>query len=117
MKTALKIKAIIGIILALLFCTVCLFDYFSISKDSFEYEMIYHISKDSSYWKFQSIENFKIWNLTQIGLCVFYILLNIIFLIKRSKYMKNIMLAVESLVIIWVILQIFQWYGLGFDHF
>lgn len=116
MKIALKIKAIIGIIVALLLGIVCLFDYFSINIDSSEYEMIYHISKDSSYWRFQSIENFKIWNVIQISLCSIYILLNIFFLIKEGKYIKYVLLAVESLVIILIILQILLWYGSGFDH-
>lgn len=116
MRMALKIKAIIGTILALLFGIVCLFDYLSVGGNSSEYQMVYHFSESSQYWKFKSIENFKVWNLIQISICVFYIILNIFFLIKGSKYLKYVLLTIESLAVIWVILQVYQWYGSGFDH-
>jgi hypothetical protein len=113
---ALKIKAIIGIILALLFGIVCLFDYLSIGRNSSEYQMVYHFSETSQYWKFQSIGNYRAWNLIQISICSIYIILNIFFLIKGSRYLKCVLLGIESLAVIWVILQVYQWYGSGFDH-
>lgn len=112
----LKIKAIIGILLALLFGIVCLFDFLSVSGNPSEYQIVYHFSESSQYWKFQSIENYRIWNLIQISISSIYIILNVFFLIKGSKYLKYVLLTIESLVIIWAILQVYQWYSSGFDH-
>ena len=113
---ALKIKAIIGIILALLFGIVCLFDYLSVGGNSSEYQIVYHFSETSQYWKFQSIGNYRVWNLIQISICSIYVILNVFFLIKGSKHLKYALFAIESLAVIWVTLQVYQWYGSGFDH-
>lgn len=112
----LKIKAIIGIILALLVIAVCLFDYLSVEENSSEYQMIYHFSESSQYWKYQSIRNYRVWNLMQVMISGIYIILNIFFLRNGSKYLKYVLLVIESLAVIWVMLQVYQWYGSGFDH-
>jgi hypothetical protein len=113
---AFKIKAFVGIIVALLFSIVCLSEFLSVVEYSAEYQMVYHFAENSEYWKYQSIENYKLWNLTQAVVSSIYILLNVVYIRKRSTNVQYVLLMLESIAIISVIQHLYQWYSSGFDH-
>lgn len=111
-----KWKSYILIGLSVILIFLILADTYSISISPEEYAKIYNFSEISTEWKFKSVINYIISNITFIFFLIIYILLNMFFLIKRNKSIKKTILVIEIVILIYLIINLFISYQNGFDH-
>lgn len=116
MKKAYLVKTIILMLLSSVFALVCLGEYNSIEQNLAEYMKVYHFSEDSPIWKYRSISNYKTWNLILFSILSLYLIVNILFLIKRRKYLKYTIIGMDIIALFWFIFSVINWYKIGFDH-
>jgi len=117
-KTRLKIKSCIGIIIALLIIFLSFFEIIDYNYNPLEYERVYHIGSKGVEWKYQNGQNFISWN---IGLSIFgilYIITNLFYTLKfkKNKYLKLIIICEEIIFLIYIIKSLFEWYLIDFDY-
>lgn len=116
MMTFLKIKSIFIIIVGLIFAVVFVSEIGAINENAEEYIKIYGISESSPEWKYQSVDNFKKWNVI-IGLLVlFYVFLNGLSLITKKLSTKYLVLIIDVLIMMLMIINFCLWSASGFDH-
>ena len=118
MKKIIKIKIIIGMIVALLLGLLILLDVFAISDNPTDYIRVCEISDSSPHWMFKSVTNYVIWSLGQAVICLTYIALSLIVLIKKqSNILMKSLIVFEIIVLIWFIRYYYLFYASGFDHY
>lgn len=112
----LRIKSFIGIAIALVLLIVFFLEVGAINETPEDYVNVYHISEKSDNWQYKSIENFQIWNVLGGLVCIGYIIISIINLLKRIKVLRYGILIFEIVVIAWSVYNFYFWAGTGFDH-
>ena len=118
MKKIIKIKIFIGMIVALLLGLLILLDVFAISHNPTDYIRVCEISDSSPHWMFKSVTNYVIWSLGQAVICLTYIALSLIVLIKKqSNILMKSLIVFEIIVLIWFIRYYYLFYASGFDHY
>jgi uncharacterized membrane protein len=117
MKPILKIKTILGIIVAVIICILTIFDISQISTNTFNYIRVYSISPNSSHWMFRSVSNYTNWRVIQLVMCCIYICLSGLFLRSKSKILSKILLSIEIIVITLFIRSLYLWVASGYDHY
>jgi hypothetical protein len=117
MNKIIKIKTIVGIIVALIIGLLTLLDIFAINGNSIDYTNIYHIAENAPHWMFKSVSNYTLWSILQVIICLVYVGLSILTLLRKPKGLVKILLVFEILVIIWFIRYFYLWYTSGFDHY
>lgn len=118
MKKIIKIKIIIGMIVTLLLGLLILLDVFAISHNPTDYIRVCEISDSSPHWMFKSVTNYVIWSLGQAVICLTYIALSLIVLIKKqSNILMKSLIVFEIIVLIWFIRYYYLFYASGFDHY
>ena len=118
MKKIIKIKIIIGVIVALLLGLLILLDVFAISDNPTDYIRVCEISDSSPHWMFKSVTKYVIWSLGQAAICLTYIALSLIVLIKKqSNILMKSLIVFEIIVLIWFIRYYYLFYASGFDHY
>jgi len=118
MRKIIKIKTIIGIIVALILGLLILLDIFAIADEPTDYIRVCQISDSSPHWIFKSVSNYIIWSLGQATICFIYVALSLIVLIrKQSKILMKSLIVFEIIMLIWFIRYYFLFYASGFDHY
>mgnify|MGYP001175554073 CR=1 FL=1 len=118
MKKIIKIKIITGMIVALLLGLLILLDVLAISDNPTDYIRVCEISDSSPHWMFKSVTNYVIWSLGQVAICLTYIALSLIVLIKKqSNVLMKSLIIFEIIVLIWFIRYYYLFYASGFDHY
>lgn len=118
MSVLFKIRSCIGIIVALFVSFLSFFEIMDYNTNPLEYERVYHIGSEGVKWQYQSGQNFITWNTGFIIITILYVIANLFSLLKfkENKMLKFIVLCVEIAFLIWVILSLYEWYLIDFDH-
>lgn len=118
MKKLIKIKTIIGMIVALIIGLLILIDIFAILDNSTDYIKVYQISDSSPHFMYKSVSNYVMWSIEQVIICLTYIALSLVVLVKKqtSTLMKSLVVF-EVVMLIWFIRYYYLFYASGFDHY
>jgi hypothetical protein len=117
MRRIVKIKIVVGILVALLVGLLILIDIISLNKNTVDYINVYQISEDAPHWMFKSVNCYVGWSLLKIGIIITYMIFSILALIKKQKRLIKGLLIFELIVLIWVIRYLYLFYASGFDHY
>ena len=117
MNKFIKIKTIVGIIVALLIGLLNLLDIFSVKANPTDYINTYQIAEGASHWMFNSVSNYIVWSVIKVIICFVYIGLSVLALIKRPKILIRLLMVFEIIVLIWTIRYFILYYLSGFDHY
>lgn len=91
-------------------------DIFSIWSSPEEYEKIYDFSNNAVEWRFKSVFNYIFSDVIGVILLTLYIVLNLIFILKKINFMKYILIIIEISVCIYFVFNFYKSYITGFDH-
>lgn len=117
MRRIVKIKIIVGILVALFVGLLILIDIISLSKNTTDYINVYQIAEDAPHWMFRSVSCYVGWSLLKIGVVIAYLIFSILALIKKQKRLIKGLLIFELIILIWVIRYLYLFYASGFDHY
>ncbi len=117
MSRTIKIKTIVGIVVALLIGVLTVIDIISLRKNTTDYINIYQFSEDALHWMFKSETCYIGWSLLKIGVIITYLAFSILALIKKWKKLIQPLLIFDVMVMIWVIRYYYLFYASGFDHY
>lgn len=92
MNLFLKIKSIIGLILAVTFAFVFILESYSVLENSTGY---YYISSQSREWQYQSINYYHTWCLICAGVSLLYAGISVLSLFLRKRKFKYILLIFD----------------------
>ena len=116
MLTLLKFKAVLAILIGFIISIVFFTEIACISKNTDEYIHVYNISRDSVEWKYQSIDNFKNWNLIAAIIGVFYVSLNVWSLMGKNIKIKYALFILDLILIFLIFINFYFWSESGFNH-
>ncbi|MCW1147154.1 hypothetical protein [Flavobacterium lacisediminis] len=116
MKVFFKINSILLIVISIIIAFGLFLEINTISKNSVEYIHVYSISENATEWKYQSIENFKKWNLLLGILVLAYAALNGFALLTKNHIVKKLVFAINIFMVIFLLFNFFEWATSGFDH-
>ncbi len=117
MKRIVRIKIIVGIVVALFVGLLTLIDVILLSENSTDYINIYQFSENAPHWMFRSVSCYVGWSLLKIGVVIAYLIFSILALIKKQKRLIKGLLIFELIILIWVIRYLYLFYASGFDHY
>ncbi len=116
MELFIKIKSLLAIGIGLVIALVFFSEISAITQNPIDYTNIYHISKSSIEWKYQSIENFQKWNLIAGIITLLYVVLSALSLFMKQTRIKYAILFVDGLLVVISIVNFYIWSTSGFDH-
>ena len=116
MKLFIKIKSLLAIVIGLVIALIFFSEISAVTENPIDYINVYHISKNSTEWKFQTIENFQKWNIVAGIIALLYVSLNGLSLFTKQVRIKYAILILDGLLIITGIVNFCIWSASGFDH-
>jgi len=117
MRRIIKVKTIVGLVIALIIGLFTMLDIVNIKENPTDYINVYQISEQAPHWMFKSISSYITSNVLKVIISFAYITLSIIVLIKKPKKLINGLLIFELVIFIWILRYYYLYYASGFDHY